>query len=210
MTMPTERVRFTNRDGVELAAVVERPSGASAGAWALFAHCFTCSKDLRAARTISQALAAQGFSVMRFDFTGLGESEGDFSESNFSSNVSDLVDAARYLEENEAAPSVLAGHSLGGAAVLKAAGEIPSAKAVATIAAPAEPEHVTKLLRSSREEIERSGEAEVELAGRRFCFKRQFLDDIQSASMEEAIASLRRALLIFHSPVDEIVGVSNA
>jgi putative redox protein len=179
-------------------------------AYALFAHCFTCSKNLNAVVNIARALNQARIAVLRFDFTGLGESEGEFADTNFSSNVADLVAAARYLGEAYEAPSVLIGHSLGGAAVLRAASEMSGVRAVATIGAPADPGHVAHLIASSREEIEARGEAEVEIAGRRFRIRKQFLDDLEAARMEVAIAGLGRALLIFHSPVDTIVGIENA
>ncbi len=208
--MPSERVQFTNDEGELLAAVLETPETGNPRACALFAHCFTCSKDLRAARAISKALADEGISVLRFDFTGLGESEGEFADSNFSSNVSDIVSAARFLSEEQGGPSILIGHSLGGAAVLRAAEQLDSVKAVATVGAPADPEHVTHLLSSSEREIEESGEAEVSLAGRKFKFKKQFLDDLRDGSIDGCVRGLKRALMIFHSPVDEIVPVENA
>lgn len=208
--MATETVRFKNDDGVALAAVLDTPDGVQTRACALFAHCFTCSKDLRAAKAISKALADGGIAVLRFDFTGLGESEGEFADSNFSSNVSDIVAAARYLSAEQGSPGILIGHSLGGAAVLRAAEQIDSVKAVATIGAPADPEHVTRLLSSSEKEIEESGEAEVTLAGRSFRFKRQFLDDLRDGSIDACVRRLGRALMIFHSPADEIVPIENA
>ncbi len=208
--MASERVQFTNDEGETLAAILDMPEGVETRACALFAHCFTCSKDLRAARAISGALADEGIAVLRFDFTGLGESEGEFSESNFSSNVSDIVAAAGFLAEQQSGPSILIGHSLGGAAVLRAAERLDSVKAVATIGAPADPGHVTHLLSSSEQEIEESGEAEVTLAGRSFRFKKQFLDDLRDGSIEGCVRGLDRALMIFHSPVDEIVPIENA
>lgn len=208
--MASERVQFTNDEGETLAAILDMPEGVATRACALFAHCFTCSKDLRAARAISGALADEGIAVLRFDFTGLGESEGEFSESNFSSNVSDIVAAAGFLAEQQSGPSILIGHSLGGAAVLRAAERLDSVKAVATIGAPADPGHVTHLLSSSEQEIEESGEAEVTLAGRSFRFKKQFLDDLRDGSIEGCVRGLDRALMIFHSPVDEIVPIENA
>lgn len=207
--MATERLTFTNDRGDELAARLETPSGAPT-AYALFAHCFTCSKDLRAARTISKALCDRGFAVLRFDFTGLGESQGDFADTNFSSNAQDLVAAARFLEEGYEAPALLVGHSLGGAAVLQAAHNIPSAQAVATIGAPAEPDHVTHLLDDHIDTITEQGEASVTLAGRSFTIKKQFLDDLEAQQMSSTIGNLGRPLLIFHSPADAIVGVGNA
>ena len=208
--MPSTHVRFPNADGDEqLAARLDRPEGRER-AWALFAHCFTCSKDLRAIGAISRALNREGIAVMRFDFTGLGESEGDFADTNFSSNVDDLEAAAQYLEGEHIAPRILIGHSLGGAAVLQAAHRLESVQAVSTIAAPSDPEHVTNLLSESLQEIEETGQANVTLAGRTFTIRKQFLDDLERARMEETIQSLGRALLIFHSPLDQIVGIDNA
>ncbi len=192
-----------------LAAVLHRPPG-PLRAVALFAHCFTCSKDLRAARTISASLASCGVATLRFDFTGLGESGGDFSETTFSTNVEDVVTAADWLREELAAPAILVGHSLGGAAVLAAAHRVDEAKAVATIGAPADPEHVAKLFTPHRDAIEEEGEAEVTLASRKFLIKKAFLDDLEQHCSAEKIGALRRALLVFHSPQDNIVGVDNA
>jgi uncharacterized OsmC-like protein/alpha/beta superfamily hydrolase len=204
-----EKFSFENREGERLAALLERPPTRPA-AYALFAHCFTCSKDIAAASRISRALAAHGIAVLRFDFTGLGNSEGDFANTNFSSNVSDLICAADHLRTTFGAPSLLVGHSLGGAAVLAAAGEIEEAKAVVTIGAPSDPAHVSHLFESSRSEIEAKGRALVNLAGRQFEIKKQFLDDIAAQSLEDRIKKMRKALLVFHSPVDEIVGIENA
>jgi putative redox protein len=204
-----EKLSFENREGQKLAALLERPA-TKPSAFALFAHCFTCSKDIAAASRISRALAAQGIAVLRFDFTGLGNSEGDFANTNFSSNVSDLICAADKLRHEFEAPSLLVGHSLGGAAVLAAAGEIEEAKAVVTIGAPADPAHVSHLFESSRAEIEARGSAVVNLAGRQFEIKKQFLEDIASQSLQYRIKKLRKALLVFHSPVDEIVAIDNA
>ena len=198
-----------NREGLRLAAILEQPDG-DTRACALFAHCFTCGKDLRAAHHISRALNEEGIAVLRFDFTGLGESEGDFAQTGFSSNVEDLVAAASFMAERGQPPAVLIGHSLGGAAVLRAAAGIPSAKAVATIGAPAEPAFVTRLLRGDLADIERDGEGEVSIAGRPFKISSRFLADLRSQSMEETVRGLRRALMIFHSPADEIVDISNA
>jgi len=208
--MSYERVEFTNQDGTQLAARLDHPSRGTPDAWALFAHCFTCSKDLRSVGAISRALNRQNIGVLRFDFTGLGESEGDFSETNFSSNVGDLTAAAQFLEEEHQAPRILVGHSLGGAAVLQAAHRIPSAEAVATIAAPYDPEHVTRLLDDALEEIKTRGEARITLAGRSFTIRKQFLDDLAATKMEETIRTLERGLLLFHSPIDQTVGVGNA
>jgi len=207
--MPSTAVHFPGAGGNRLAARLDLPED-TPRAYALFAHCFTCSKDTLAAARISAALAAAGFAVLRFDFTGLGGSEGEFANTNFSSNIADLVAAADWLRAHHAAPQLLVGHSLGGAAVLAAAARIPESLAVATIGAPFDPAHVAKLFAPARAEIEAAGEAEVELAGRRFRVRRQFLDDIAGQRQREAIAGLRRALLVFHSPTDTTVEISNA
>ena len=208
--MPTDRITFPSQDGQNLSARLELPIGRSPRAFALFAHCFTCTKNIKAAVTISRALARQGIGVLRFDFTGLGESEGDFADTNFSSNVEDLVAAGRYLSETYTAPVILIGHSLGGAAVLQAAHELPSVRAVATIGAPSDPGHVVDQLKGSLDEILSTGEAEVLLAGRPFRLKRQFVQDLYDAKVDDAVRTLKRALLIFHSPVDGLVGVEHA
>ncbi|HJP33474.1 MAG TPA: bifunctional alpha/beta hydrolase/OsmC family protein [Candidatus Latescibacteria bacterium] len=201
---------FDNGRGQRLSARLVLPAG-TPRAWALFAHCFTCSKNLRAAYHIGEALAEAGFATLRFDFTGLGESEGDFAETHFSSNVEDLVAAAHHLESTSGhGPGLLVGHSFGGAAVLQAASRIDSCQAVATIGAPSDPEHVGRLLTSSREAIERDGEAQVQIAGRSFTIRRQFLEDLEATRMRETIGSLNRALLVLHAPFDDIVGVDNA
>ncbi|MCS3636196.1 bifunctional alpha/beta hydrolase/OsmC family protein [Salinibacter ruber] len=205
-----EKIRFENADGNALAARLDRPDGESPCAFALFAHCFTCSKDLRAAGAISRALTRHGIAVLRFDFTGLGESEGEFADTNFSSNVEDLIAAADYLSEHYEAPRILVGHSLGGAAVLQAAQRLDSVQAVSTIGAPYDPEHVTQHLQDAVEDIEEKGEARVQLAGRTFTIRKQFLDDLAATKMETTIRTLGRALLIFHSPVDQTVGANNA
>ncbi len=208
--MPTDRITFPGDDGQELAACLELPTGGAPKAFALFAHCFTCTKNIKAAVNISRALARRSIAVLRFDFTGLGESDGDFADTNFSSNVEDVVAAGRYLAEAYSAPAILVGHSLGGTAVLQAAHALPSVKAVATIGAPAEPLHVLGLLRDSLDEIRSSGEAEVLLAGRPFRVKQQFVSDLHGTKLDDHVSSLKRALLIFHSPVDTTVGIENA
>jgi putative redox protein len=196
-------------NGHTLSARLEVPEGPPR-ATAIFAHCFTCGKDAVAAARIAHALPTHGIAVLRFDFTGLGASEGDFSDTNFSSNVDDLLAAADYLRQLGMPPGMLIGHSLGGAAVLAAAGSIPEVKAVVTIGAPAEPSHVTHLFGEQIEEIERYGEAEVDLAGRPFNIKRQFIEDVTSHKLSDKIATLGRALLVMHSPLDDTVEISNA
>jgi putative redox protein len=207
--VPNERFQFPGAEGQQLAAALELPEGQPI-AYALFAHCFTCGKDVLAAKRIAVALAARGIAVLRFDFTGLGSSEGDFANSTFSSNVADLVRAADHLRETRNAPAILIGHSLGGAAVLAAAAQIPDAKAVVTIAAPSDPAHVTHLLADRIDDIRKHGAVEVSLAGRPFRIKREFLDDIAEHNLMDHIARLHKALLILHSPTDDTVGIDNA
>lgn len=208
--MTNERLEFEGAQGDVLRARLARPADRDVRAYALFAHCFTCSKDLKAAVNLSRALTEAGFGVLRFDFTGLGESEGDFAETTFTSNIHDLVAAARFMEDELAAPEILIGHSLGGAAVLQAASRIDSVRAVATIGAPFRPEHIKHLFTDSLEEIEERGEADVRLAGRTFTVGRDFVRDLDEQNMREAIGGLGRPLIIFHSPVDRIVGIDNA
>ena len=207
--MPTERFQFASSEGHQLAAALDTPDGAI-HAYALFAHCFTCGKDVLAAKRIAVALAARGIAVLRFDFTGLGSSEGDFANSTFSSNVADLVLAANHLRETRKAPAILIGHSLGGAAILAAAGQIPDAKAVVTIAAPSDPAHVTGLFKDRIEDIRKHGKVEVSLAGRPFPISREFLDDIAEHNLMAHVAKLHKALLIMHAPTDDTIGIDNA
>jgi putative redox protein len=207
--VPTERFQFASSEGHQLAASLDLPEREPV-AYALFAHCFTCGKDVLAAKRIAVALAAKGIAVLRFDFTGLGSSEGDFANSTFSSNVADLVRAADHLRETRKAPAILIGHSLGGAAILAAAVQIPDAKAVVTIAAPSDPAHVTGLFKDRIEDIRRHGKVEVSLAGRPFNISSEFLDDIAEHSLMEHVTKLHRALLIMHSPTDDTVGIDNA
>jgi putative redox protein len=209
MTVKSEKLTFPGSHGHSLAARLDRPE-VEPTAYALFAHCFTCGKDVFAAQRIATTLAERGIAVLRFDFTGLGHSDGEFANTNFSSNVADLVAAADHLRREYAAPRLLIGHSLGGAAVIAAAPKVPEARAVATIAAPADPEHVGKLFTAERAAIESEGEAEVDLAGRKFRIRKQFLDDIQAQSLDDALRGLRKALMVFHGPRDAIVGIDNA
>ena len=203
------KVEFTNRQGDKLAGLLELPDG-EARAYALFAHCFTCSKDVAAASRITRALAGKGIAALRFDFTGLGNSDGDFANANFSSNIEDLVEAARYLEEHYAAPALLIGHSLGGAAVLAAAQQLPPVKAVATVGAPATARHVERLISTATPEVLARGEAQVALGGRKFTIRKQFIEDIEQHNDTAHIGRLGRALLILHSPVDQIVSIDEA
>jgi uncharacterized OsmC-like protein/fermentation-respiration switch protein FrsA (DUF1100 family) len=207
--MPAERFDFPNADGQRLAGLLDSPAG-GARAYALFAHCFTCGKDVHAARRIAEGLTALGIGVLRFDFTGLGASEGEFANTTFSSNVGDLVAAADQLRKVKRAPSILIGHSLGGAAVLAAGRAVPEARAVVTIGAHSDPAHVAGLFKDRRAEIDASGEVEVTLAGRPFRIRRAFLDDVAEQELSGRIAALSKALLIFHSPTDDVVGIDNA
>lgn len=208
--MNSRKIQFEGSQGEKLSARIDEPKdGISKGA-VLFAHCFTCSKNLKAVGRISQALTDQGMGVFRFDFTGLGESEGDFADTNFSSNVEDLVKASEYMAKEFHDPRLLIGHSLGGAAVLQATQFIESVEAVATVGAPCNPQHVTHHLLDKKEEILEKGEARVQLAGRVFTIKKQFLDDLNEQNMDGIISNLGKPLLIFHSPIDDTVGIENA
>ena len=207
--MPSQKITFPGSQGGMLAAVLEYPAAPPRG-YALFAHCFTCTKDIFSARYLSGGLVSRGFAVLRFDFTGLGTSEGDFANTNFTSNVRDLICAADFLRAEHTAPSLMVGHSLGGAAVLAAAGDIAEVRAVATVGAPAEPAHVRHLFAEASADIEKDGEAEVLLAGRPFRIKKQFLDDIEETKLSAHIATLNKALLIMHSVVDNTVDIDNA
>ena len=209
MQITSEKIQFTGSGGESLSGKLETPPFAPSH-WALFAHCFTCSKDIAAASRISMSLAEMGFGVLRFDFTGLGNSDGDFANTNFSSNVADLEAAAKYLEENHGAPVLLVGHSLGGAAVLVAASKLPTIKAVATIGAPYSPDHVIHNFQANVDEIKTNGSGTVSLGNRNFTIKKQFLDDLNHYNAAKEIGNLRKALCIFHSPQDSTVGIENA
>ena len=209
MVNRTERLTFQGANNNRLAARLERPL-AEPESYAIFAHCFTCSKDLKSVRRISQALVERGIAVLGFDFAGLGESEGSFPATNFSSNLEDLVAAANFLREQYRAPQILIGHSLGGTAVLAAAHRITEAKAVATIGAPSETAYLKTLLVQQAPELEREGEATIQLAGRPFRIQKQLLDDLQEQNLHEATRNLRKALLVLHSPVDEVVDIDQA
>jgi len=202
------KVEFTGSQNDQLAGLLEIPD-AEPAAYVLFAHCFTCGKDIVAASRIARALVARGFAVLRFDFTGLGSSDGDFANTNFSSNVEDLVLAADFLREHYRAPRLLVGHSLGGTAILKAAHSIPESRGVVTIGSPADAEHVGKQFLCDLEAIDRDGEADVNLAGRSFTIKKQFVDDIRE-NKDTAVGELRKALLVLHSPIDATVSIQQA
>ena len=208
--MQFKKLEFTNKDNQTLSARLDLPVDGKPLAYALFAHCFTCSKNIKAIAHISRALTREGIAVLRFDFTGLGESEGDFADTNFSSNVEDLILAADFLKSNYEAPEILIGHSFGGAAVLQAAARISASRAVVCIAAPADPQHVKHVLGGATDTIQKRGQADVRLAGRTFTLKKQFLDDLEFVNMKKTLQKLNRALLVMHSPIDETVGIENA
>ncbi|MFP5510486.1 MAG: bifunctional alpha/beta hydrolase/OsmC family protein [Paracoccaceae bacterium] len=207
--MPSEKITFTGHDGSPLAARLDLPEGPHL-ATALFAHCFTCSKDIAAARRISQRLATMGLAVLRFDFTGLGHSGGEFANTGFTSNVADIHAAADWLAGNGTPASLLIGHSLGGAAMLKVAPQIKGIKAVATLGAPFDPAHVTHNFDDALDTIRDKGEAEVDLGGRPFRITRAFVEDVDGASITQELGRLRAALLVLHAPRDAIVGIDNA
>jgi len=208
--MKSERITFPNSRGENLAALLDLPGDESPIAYALFAHCFTCTKNIKAAVNIAAALNRERIAVLRFDFTGLGQSEGDFADTNFTTNVADLVAAAGFMASQYQAPQIIIGHSLGGAAVLQAARAIPSLKAVVTIAAPHDPGHVARHFDMMHEQIEQKGSAEVDLAGRTFTIKKQFLDDLEMQQLDSHIRALKTALLVMHSPRDTTVAIDNA
>lgn len=205
-----QKVQFENRSGKTLSARLELPIDRHPHNYVLFAHCFTCGKNLIAIRNIAQGLVQEGFGVLRFDFTGLGESEGEFSDTNFSGNVHDLEDAAKYLEREFESPAIIIGHSLGGTAALFAADRIASIKAVVTINSPSDPEHVNHLIKDDIQEIQKKGKATVNIGGRDFTLKEQFLDDLKTHSLKDIVRNFKKALLILHSPQDEIVSINNA
>ena len=209
MAITTSAVTFKGASGAELAARFDRPAG-SPRACALFAHCFTCSKDVFAAKRIAAELVAHGIATLRFDFTGLGHSDGDFASTNFSSNVADLMSAVDWMRDNGEAPAILIGHSLGGAAVLSAAVDIPEVKAVATIGAPADAAHVLHNFKGDLDAIEKDGKAEVTLGGRNFTIQKQFLDDVETHNLAARIGAMKKALMVFHAPLDQTVGIENA
>lgn len=208
--MQFQKLFFANAQGMRLAARLDLPIDEKPAAYAIFAHCFTCTKNFNAVVNIDRALTREGIAVLRFDFTGLGESEGDFAQTDFSSNVSDLVAASNFLKEHFEAPKLLIGHSLGGAAVLQAASKVPSCLAVATIATPFDLVQVAGHLKSSTEENQAMGQSRFSMEGRDFVISRQFIEDLEQTRMEEVIRNLRKALLVFHSPLDNIVGIENA
>lgn len=208
--MKSEKVSFKNHAGEDLAAVIEWPEEESPLGFALFAHCFTCTKNIAAAVNISRALSSRRIAVLRFDFTGLGDSGGEFAATSFSHNVDDIIAASRYLAANHQAPQILIGHSLGGAAVLHAAGQIDAVRAVTTIGAPFHPGHARHLFSAASEKISSAGEAEVTIGGRPFIIRKAFIDDLHKQNPAEVINKLSVALLVMHSPLDKVVGIDNA
>ncbi len=208
--MRSQKIEFQNATGHTLSARLEFPPDSKPHAFAIFAHVFTGNKSLSATRHISRALTQFGIGVLRFDFTGLGESEGDFADTNFSSNVDDLLSASQYLEKHYEAPKILIGHSLGGAAVIFASSQLPNIQAVATVGAPSEPAHVAHLLHDKIDDIEKKGVADVSIGGRKFTIKKQFLEDLQSKNMFEILRKLKKPILVLHSPQDSVVEIENA
>jgi pimeloyl-ACP methyl ester carboxylesterase len=208
--MRSIKIRFEGSRGTMLTALLDLPDEGTPKAYAVFAHCFTCTKDYKSIFNIGKVLAQEGWGVMRFDFTGLGESAGSFADTNFSSNVEDLVLASSYLDDNYQAPVMLMGHSLGGAAALKASQRVPSAKALVTIAAPFEPAALMRHFEDRLDEIERAGQARVLVSGRPFTIKKQLIEDLERNRPRDYLPSLRAALLVMHSPQDHVVSVENA
>ncbi len=204
------KIKFKNKNGESLSASLEQPVDGKPMAFALFAHCFTCSKNLTAVTNISRTLNQYGIAVLRFDFTGLGDSEGDFSNSNFSSNISDLMSAYEYLADNYEAPQIIIGHSLGGAAVLAVAPQMVAVKSVVTIGAPSDPAHVKHLFDNGIDEIKEKGEATVSIGGRPFKIKEQLIKDLEVSSIESTLPNLKKSVLVLHSPQDTTVGIENA
>jgi len=204
-----EKITFNSATGESLAARIDRPEG-DIKAYILFAHCFTCTKDIFAAARMAKVLKEKNYALLRFDFTGLGASEGDFANTNFSSNVEDLLSAANFMRDELEAPSILIGHSLGGSAVLAAKSKIPEVKAVVTLGSPADVAHVAHNFKSDIEKIMAEGEAEVCLVGRPFKIKKQFIEDVETVKLQEYVANLKAALLVMHAPLDQTVGIENA
>ena len=209
-TVRSDKLEFANGRGNRLAAILDRPAGSEPLAYGIFAHCFTCNKNYKGIRHVCHALAQQGVAVLRFDFTGLGESGGDFSETGFSSNVEDIIAAASFLGRDYSSPHLLIGHSLGGAAALAAAPRIASIKAVVTIAAPSSPAHVADHLASHREQLEKTGEAIIRIGEVDYLIKKHLVDDLSAYPLDELMAGMDRALLVLHSPLDKTVGIQHA
>jgi putative redox protein len=208
--MKSTKLKIVNRKGLTLNAHLELPANQKPNYYAIFAHCFTCSSSLSAVRNVSRALTQDGFAVVRFDFTGLGRSEGEFADSHFSANVEDLLDVHAYMAEHYDAPSLLVGHSLGGAAVLVAASKIEAVKAVATVGAPATVSHVTHLFSHQVQDVKEKGNVKVNIGGRPFVINEDFIAEFDKTDLPAIVKNLRKPLLIMHSPFDKIVGIENA
>jgi pimeloyl-ACP methyl ester carboxylesterase len=206
----TEPVSFVNRAGYKMSGLLDLPSEGAPRAFVLFAHCFTCGKDLKPFAHLNGVLTDSGFGVLRFDFAGLGKSGGEFTDSNLSSNEGDLIDAAAFMENNFGAPKILIGHSMGGAAVLLAAPKIASVTGVVTIGTPADPTHLGEKLSRARTDAQQKGQADVAIGGQTFTLTREFFDDLERTSLDTVIGTLNKALLVLHSPQDESVGIENA
>lgn len=208
--MKSTKLKIKNRKGITLNANLELPANQKPNYYAIFAHCFTCSSSLSAVRNVSRALTQNGFAVLRFDFTGLGRSEGEFADSHFSANVDDLLDVHKYMEEYYQAPSLLVGHSLGGAAVLVAASKLETVKAVATVGAPSTVNHVKHLFSHQVEDSAEKGDVEVNIGGRPFVINQDFVEEFDKTDLPTIVKDLRKPLLIMHAPFDKIVGIENA
>jgi len=206
----TQPVNFVNRAGYKLAGLIDTPSDGEAHTFALLAHCFTCGKDLKPFVHMNRALTELGIGVLRFDFSGLGKSAGQFADSNLSTNETDLLDAADFLASNFAAPKILVGHSMGGAAVILAAEHLESVTGVVTIAAPADATHLGNTLSRARDIAREAGDAEVMIGGQKFTLTQEFFSDLEQTSLKSALGRFDKALLILHSPMDEQVGIENA
>ncbi len=208
--MKTKLINFTNRAGKDLSGRIEFPDSGQPHSFAIFAHCFTCNKNFSAVTNICKSLNSEGIAVLRFDFTGLGESEGDFTETTFSSNIEDLLDAAEYLENHHSSPSLIIGHSLGGAATVFAGRQLDSVKAIVTIASASSPDHLAKILSNVKQEADDKGYAQAIIAGKKIMLTKEFFEDISSKNMKQALRTLGKPILIFHSPQDKLVGIDNA
>lgn len=210
MYTPSKKLFFKNRNGFLISSLLDFPADQKPHNYVIFAHCFTCNKNFKAVRNVSRALTTKGFAVLQFDFTGLGNSEGMFSDTNFSNNIEDILDAAHFLSDNYGSPGLIVGHSLGGVAAIMAASQLDSIKTVATIGSPSSPEHVNHLFQNSLKEIQDSGRAIVSIGGRSFTIKKQFLDDISERPLLHVFKTMRKSILVLHSPQDDIVSIENA
>lgn len=208
--MNSKSINFINRKGIKISAILDSPEDLQVKAYGVFAHCFTCGKNLIMARNINKVLTKAGYAILRLDFTGLGESEGNFEDTNFTSNIEDLIDASKYLEDNHRAPKILLGHSLGGTAALKAGKEIKSIEAVISIAAPFDFGRINRALHESKEELQEKGFITMHIAGEDYKLKESFFEDVQKYDMRSIIKDLKKPLLVLHSPFDKVVGIKEA